>query len=136
MLDRTRDSGGYIEVGADHAPGLPDLMLMIDPAGVDGGARRTDRSADRVSEITNEGEVRRLLQPAAARHDDVRLGNRKLACIRSLRFEQLRLRLNGRKRDRDNLRRPSARLLGRERVRPSGCESRIAADVDGGKRLP
>ena len=43
-----------IEDRYDDAAGLTDLMLLIDPAGVHGGARGADRSTDCVSEIADE----------------------------------------------------------------------------------
>src|SRR4051794_7203562 len=51
MLDRTRDATGDVEIRADDATRLSDLMLMIDPARVDGRARSANGTADRMSEI-------------------------------------------------------------------------------------
>src|SRR5260370_33057312 len=75
MLDRARDSSSYIEVGTDDPAGLSHLMLVIDPARIHCRPRSADCTADRVSEVTNQGEVGRLLQAAAAGDDEGRFVN-------------------------------------------------------------
>ena len=93
MLDRAGDADSDVEVRADHASGLADLVLVIDPSGVDGRTRGAHRAAESVREIADQREVRRLLQPAAAGDDDVRLGDRHLARLGHLRIDDLRLRV-------------------------------------------
>ena len=53
MLDRAGDARGDVEIRTDHASGLADLMLVIDPSRIDRRARCADRAADGVREIAD-----------------------------------------------------------------------------------
>jgi len=90
MLDGARHAGRNIEVGPDHASGLTDLMLVIDPPGVDRRPRGANRSAECVGQIANQREIRRFLQTAPAGNDDVGLGDAQLARFRRPGLHDLR----------------------------------------------
>src|SRR5262245_14716118 len=73
VLDRAADADGDVELGRDDLAGLADLLAVRAPARVDDGARRADRGdagAERGDEFLDQLEVLRLLEPAAAGHDD------------------------------------------------------------------
>src|SRR5438128_11726704 len=109
MLDGSRDSSSYIKVGTYHPTGLPHLVLMIDPAGIDSRARSTDGPADRVCAVADQREVRRSLQTAAARHDDVCFRDRQFARFRRSSFQALRFGLNPTNHVTNDVRPPAAR---------------------------
>lgn len=70
MLDRTRDSNGDVQLGRDHLARLSNLERVVGVAGIDGGARRSDRGAEAVGE-RDDGRVELLLRfrPSSTRDD-------------------------------------------------------------------
>ncbi len=71
-----------VERRAHDLAGLADLVGVLDPAGVDRRARRTDRAAEGVGQRLDEGEVLGPLDAATAGDDDVGLGHIELAARR------------------------------------------------------
>ena len=69
-LDGAGDAGGDVERRADCFPGLPDLAVCTDPAGMDRRARGADLGAKHMRQIPDELEVIGFAQPLAARNDD------------------------------------------------------------------
>src|SRR6185437_3977567 len=51
VLDRARDATGDVELRRDAPARLTDLRGVRVPAGVDDGARRRDRAAERLGEL-------------------------------------------------------------------------------------
>ena len=114
-------------------PGLPDLRRVRVPAGVDDGARRADRAAERARELLDDPEAFRAAEPAASGDDDVRvLDRRALRLLVSLlahgRLRRVLLERHGRL----SHGRRAARGRRLEAARPEEREPRLRgpADVD------
>ena len=57
MLDRTGDTAGNVKPGPNRDTGLANLMIVIDPTGINSSAGSTDLPADSFSQIIDEFEV-------------------------------------------------------------------------------
>ena len=76
VLDGARDAGGDVELRRHGLARLADLGRVRVPAGVDDGARRRDRAAQRLRQLLELREALGPAEPAAAGDDDVRLLDR------------------------------------------------------------
>src|SRR6476659_3409819 len=75
MLDRTRNADRDVKLRRHHLAGLPDLPVVRRVAGIDRGARGTDRRAELVGDRLDVlGEVLSGLHRAPARDDDLGRG--------------------------------------------------------------
>src|SRR6185437_1226809 len=72
MLNGAVDADGDIELGRHDLAGLPNLVVVGDEAGIDGGARGTHRGAELVGHAFEDLEIVARLHAAAARDDDAR----------------------------------------------------------------
>ena len=99
VLRRARDAAGDVDVGRDLRPRLPDLVGVRPPAGHRHGARAADRAAEQPRELLDDPEALRRAGAAAARDDDLRLGERDAAGRRARRA-RVRARRGRRRRGR------------------------------------
>ena len=73
VLERAADPGADVDLGLHGLAGLPDLVAVRDPAGVDGRARGADRGVpDRRRQLVELLERVRAAQPSTAGDDDLR----------------------------------------------------------------
>ncbi len=79
VLDRAGDAERDVELRRDDLAGLADLRRVRVPAGVDDGARRADRAAERARELLGEREVLGRAEAAAAGDDHVGVLDRRAA---------------------------------------------------------
>ena len=70
VLDRPADAEREVQLRLDDLAGLADLLAVRDPAGIDRGARRADRAAERLGELLDEREAVGSADPATAGDDD------------------------------------------------------------------
>ena len=74
MLDRARDATGDVELRADRLAGLPDLVAVWTPAGIDGRSRRAHGRTECLGEFLEDPEILWTLHSPSAGDDDLRLG--------------------------------------------------------------
>ena len=86
MLDRAGNADRDVERRAHGLPGLPDLIGVGAPARIHDRTRGTDRGStpERARELFQHLEVGGLLEPAAARDDDLRFRDVERARRRGL----------------------------------------------------
>src|SRR3954454_23282806 len=82
VLDRAGDSDGDVELRRHALPRLADLCRVRVPAGVDDGTRRRNRTAKRLRELFDQLEVLGAAETPAARHDHLRLLDRRPLALR------------------------------------------------------
>src|SRR4051794_7756662 len=83
VLDRTRNAKREIQLRLHDLAGLPDLLAVRNPAGVDGGPCRTDDATELRRELLDELESLGATDAAATGDDDLRLLDRgRLAGLR------------------------------------------------------
>ena len=79
VLGRAADAAGDVDLGRDLGAGLADLIGVRPPAGDRDRARAADRSAEQLRELLDRREPLGRAGPAAAAHDDLRVGQRHAA---------------------------------------------------------
>ena len=72
VLHGAADAAGDVEFRTHGHARLADLVVVVDPAGVDGRAGGADLSAERLGELVDELEVRGGADAVAAGDDDLR----------------------------------------------------------------
>jgi len=72
VLHAAADAAGDVELGADRGAGLADLMLVVDPARVHGGAAGADHAAERAGQLLDQREALARADPDASSDDDAR----------------------------------------------------------------
>jgi hypothetical protein len=95
VLDRPGDAGGEVQLRRHGLARLADLARIREPARVHHGARRGDGAAEGAGELLELLEALRPAEPAAARHEDVRVldvhvGATLLAALLHRRLERVR----------------------------------------------
>ena len=81
-----------VELRRDHLAGLPDLQVVRDEAGVDGGAARAHRGAHLIDQRLEHGlEILARFEPASAGHDDARLGQLRTVALDRIEADELHL---------------------------------------------
>src|SRR5215813_12464189 len=70
MLYGARDAASDVELRADRFSCLADLMLVIDPAGVDHGSRGTEGSTEHVAEVLEHAPVFWPFDTPSTRNND------------------------------------------------------------------
>src|SRR5271167_998578 len=78
MLNRPRDAGCDVELGAYRLAGLPHLAVSGYPAGLDQRTRRANLGAEYLGKIPDQLKILEALQAASAGDDDVCIGELRL----------------------------------------------------------
>ena len=72
MLNRSADTAGDIEIGTDRHTCLTDLVIVIDPSGINSSTGCTHFAAQRLRQIVDQFEVFFAADTVAAGNNDPR----------------------------------------------------------------